>query len=382
MEWEIGTVSNAAAGALSVVLALYTMGVGFNAVRAFQNGLEDRWSAALATVVMAALTIALAQNGAQWLPAPFSIIVLIAAAAGGWITLTYTLGRYQEKIDRFRHEFGDRMSALLEDVVPEDRLAELRRLQERMRPDKELFRKTPHLLMGVFLLFYTVVGYAVVRGLWTVAYGGTPGTGEGAQNLYLASHAVDGPYLVAGHMFSITLLLGLFLLLLPNELLRLRYPELSYPFKQTILRSMRKKEEGLFGAHLYITATVPLAVFLMTRDPSGWSRTIPAVMAMLAVTVFADAASALIGRRWGRTKWFHNAGKSYLGTVAGGAVAFAVALPFVGVPMAIVSVGVFVVVDALAPVPFPASDNLLNPLALAAAYGLGEAHLAPLIPFY
>ncbi len=382
VDWNIGPVSEGASVALASIVALYTIGVGYYAGRAFQNHLEDRWSAALATVVMALLAWALFVQGDSLLPAPFSIFVLLAAAAGILITITYTLGRYKDKIDAFRQEFGGRLNALLEDVVPENRLVEFRRLQERLRPDKEMFRKTPHLMMGVFFLFYGVAGYAVFRTLWVVAYGGSPGSGEGAANLYAASHAAEGTYLVAGHMFSVMLLFSLFVLILPNELLRLRYPELSYPFKQTILRSLRKKEEGLFGAHLYITATLPLAVLWLTQDVSQWHLTIYAVMAMLAVTIFADASSALFGRRWGKRKWFHNPDKSYLGTFAGGLTALLVALPFVGVPLALVSVAVFVLVDILAPVPFPASDNLLNPLALAAAFTIGLPWLAPLLPFY
>ena len=101
-----------------------------------------------------------------------------------------------------------------------------------------------------------------------------------------------------------------------------------------------------------------------------------------AVTVFADAASALVGIRWGRRKWFHHEGKTYLGTVGGAVVAVAVALPFVGPAMAVVSGAVFALLDAAAPRPIPVSDNLLNPVGLAIAYTVGWSLIQPMFPYY
>ncbi len=381
-EWTIGPISTNANLVLAALLSLYTLGIGYNAWRAVINHLEDRWSSVLATGVSAALVAMFWFDGERILPAPFNVVVLIIAAAAIVIMATYTLGRYQEKIQRFQDEAGERLNELLQEMLPSEQLKTIRHWRERFRPDKEMFRKTPHLLMGIFTVTYTALGYLILSGLWTGLVGGTPGTGESAQNLHAAFTHTDAPWLVAGHMFSLTLLLGLFVLVTPNEFLRLRYPELSYPFKQTILRAMRKKEEGLFAAHLYILVALPLAILLLTWDTQLWSVTIPAVIAVLAVTIFGDSASALFGRRYGRRKWPHNVDKTYFGTLAGASTSLLVALPFVGLPMALVTAVVFVVVDALAPIPAPFTDNILNPLALAIAYLLGIAWLAPWIPFY
>ena len=108
----------------------------------------------------------------------------------------------------------------------------------------------------------------------------------------------------------------------------------------------------------------------------------PAILAMLAVTVLADAASALIGIRFGWRRWAHNAGKTYVGSAAGTAVAFIAALPFVGAPLAALSAAVFLIVDVAAPVPIPVSDNILNPLALAGLYVAAAGLAEPLFPFY
>lgn len=378
VDFMIGALSQRAAEGLAVAVLLYAGATGYYAWRGFQTGLADRWSALLATLVMVALAALLRTDGARVLPAPFSVWLLVVYLAGIVVTLTWTLGRYQERIDRFREQFGARLNALLAERLPEDRLAEWRRLRDRFQGDEEGRRKTPHLLMGVFLVIYLVAGRALLRGVADLADATLDG-GEAVANLYLASHS---GYLVAGHVTALFGLMGLLFLVLPNELLRLKYPELSYPFKATILQRLREREKGLFGAHYYIVATLPLAAIGLTRDPATWTWSIPAVIAVVCVTVFADAASALVGIRFGRRKWFHHAGKSYLGTVGGMVVAFLVALPFIGVPGGVAAAVVFAAVDALSPVPFPASDNILHPVALAAAFLVLDGAVSPLFPFY
>ncbi len=381
VSFDVGTISRLMAGLLGGAVAIYAALVSVYAINAFRVRLTDRWSALLSAVVLALLALVLFTRGAEIFPSPLSVWAFGACIGGVLFTLTFTLGRYQEHIDRFRRRFGDRLNELMEATIPEDRLSALRGLRERFDWGHEERRKLPHLLMGLFLAIYLALGYLVLRGIWNLTYGGQPGEGAGESigNLYAASH---GHWLVAGHQFAVFALFLLLFVILPPELLRLKYPELSYPFKQIILSRMREREYGLFVAHFYITATMPLAVLWVTRDPANWERTIPAVLAIFGVTVFADAASALFGKRFGRRKWFHNADKSYVGTTAGTLVAFATALPFVGVPMAVVSAAVFLIIDVVGPVPIPITDNILNPLALAGAFWLLEDYLAPMFPFY
>jgi dolichol kinase len=386
VQFTAGPVSQAAAAMLAGGTAAYAVLTGWYAVRAFRAGLEDRWSALLATLVMAALAGVLLARGAELVPAPFSIALLAVYAISIAITLTYTLGRYQERIAVFTTKYGKRLNAILADLVPEERQAEWDRLRSAFTPTPEQRRKTPHLLMGIILVIYGA-GFLLLRGIWDAAYGGHPVegagfAGEGILNLYAATHASVGTWLVAGQMLGVFCLLGLLYLLVPTELLRLRFPELSYPFKSIILSRLRRREKGLFGAHYYIAATTPLAALWLTRDPAHWDVTIYAVLATISIAVFADAASALVGIRWGRRKWFHNPNKSYLGSVGGTAVAFAVALPFVGLPVAIASAAVFLVVDIWAPKPISISDNILNPLALMGAYGFLVPYMDPWFPYY
>lgn len=387
VQFVVGPVSQAAAAILAGGTAGYAVLTGWYAARAFLARLEDRWSAALATLVMAGLAWVLYDRGAELVPAPFSVGLVAVYGISIAITLTYTLGRYQERIQRFTATFGKRLNAILADIVPEERQAEWSRMRAAFTATPEGRRKTPHLLMGLFIPIYGAAGFLLLRGVWEVAYGGDPGdgmgfAGEGIRNLYAATHAADGTWLVAGQMLGVFCLLGLLYVLVPTELLRLRFPELSYPFKSVILSRLRRREKGLFGAHYYIAATTPLAALWLTRDPAHWDVTVPAVLAVLAVAIFADAASALVGIRWGKRKWFHNPGKTYLGSVGGTVVAFAVALPLVGLPVAFATAAVFLLVDMWAPVPVSVSDNLLNPLALAACYIALQGELDPWLPFY
>ncbi len=380
----VGPVSRGAAVLLAGMTGTYAAFTGLYALRGLRARLEDRWSAVMATLVMAALAGTLWTDGARLLPAPFSVIVLVVAVGGVIFTLTYTLGEYQRRIERFKAQFGDRVTHLLAALVAEERQAEWQRLRASFQPSPEERRKAPHLLMGVFLVFYAALGWFILRGAWDLLYGADAtilhlDAGEGIRNLYLASHS---GWLVAGHLFSVTALLALLFILVPTELLRLKYPELSYPFKSIILSRLRSRERGLFGAHYYLAAATPLAVLLLTRDPARWDVTIPAVAALIVVTVFADAASAIVGIRWGNAKWFHNPKKSYFGSFGGTLVAFVATLPLLGLEGAVVAAIVFLFIDIIAPVPISVSDNLLYPVALAATFLYAIDLLAPWTPHY
>ncbi|MHB1262405.1 MAG: phosphatidate cytidylyltransferase [Thermoplasmatota archaeon] len=382
VQFAVGWASHTAALFLAGGTMGYAALTGLYAVRAFRHRLEDRWSAAVVTLVMVGLAYGLWAHGAELLPAPFGVGLVVVFIGAIVLTVTYTLGRYQEKIARFQETFGDRVNQLLAKSLPEDRYAEWQKMRATWVMDPEQRRKTPHLLMGLFLLVYTAAGYLLLQGLWKLSSEGAGLDREALANLHAATHATEGTWLVAGQTVGLFGLLLLLYCILPTELLRLRYPELSYPFKAIITSRLRKRERGLFGAHYYLAASTPLAALWLTADTTRWDTGIYAVLAVLCVSVFADAASALVGTQWGKRKWFHNPGKSYLGSLGGTMVALAIALPFVGFPMAAVTAAVFLIVDILAPVPFSVSDNLLNPLALGAVYLAMQGHLDPWLPYY
>ncbi len=375
--FTIGPVSQAAARLLALVVGTYALLTARHAVAAYQQRLPDRGSAMMATWVMIGMAVLLWIDGARLLPAPFSLVVLAAFVVGIAITLGYTLGNMAKRFEAWREDVRKIIEEWAEKALPESqRDAWLQNRFEQLHPEQK--RKTPHLMMGLFVVAYVGLGYGILKGIAALV----PDDATVGENLMNLNAALSGGIMEAGHMVAITALLAVLLLLLPVEMLRLQFPQMEYPFKGTITSMLRERERGLFGAHYYIAATLPMAVLFLTDDSATWDVTLFAVIAMLGVSVFADAASAIFGIRWGRHKWPHNRGKSLEGTAGGCLVAFVVALPFVGLPVAIASAVVFLLVDVLAPVPFSVSDNILNPLALAAAYALLLPHLAPLIPFF
>lgn len=377
IQFMVGPVSMGAARILALGVAVYAVLTAKHTWTAYQNGLEDRGSSMLATWVMAGLTILLWTDGARLLPAPYSVFVIVVYMAGVTITFAYTMSNAEKRLMKLREEMQALMDEWRDKLLPEsDREAWFEhRLRELGHEEK---RKTPHLMMSIFVAVYVVLGYFILRGVEAMLPAGM-GRGEGIHNL---DAALDAGVLASGHVVALTALLSMLFLLLPVEMVRLRFPQLGYPFKGTITSMLREKEAGLFGAHYYITATLPLAILWLTGDPTTWDSTLFAVLAVIGVTVFADTASALIGIRYGRTKWPHSPNKTYVGSIGGSVVAFIVALPFVGLPVAIISAIVFLLVDVVAPVPLHVSDNILNPLGLAAAYIIFRDHLEPWLPFY
>ncbi len=375
--FQPGIVSLIAARALAVGIAVYAVLTASHTLTAYRKGIEDRGSSLLATWIMVGLAVLMWFDGARLLPAPFSIVVLVFYSVGVTVTLAWSLSNAQRRLDKWKEELERLVDEWAAKALPEaqrDAWMEKRWLQ--LHPEQQ--RKTPHLMMGMFVAGYAFLGHLILRAIDA----GVPEDLVAGENLGNFRTALDAGWLASGHMAALTALFCVLFLLLPVEMLRLRFPELDYPFKQTITSMLRERERGLFGAHYYIAATLPLAVLWLTSDSRTWDTTLYAVLAMLGVTIFADAASALFGVRWGKKKWPHHPGKSYIGTVGGSAVALLVALPFVGLPMAIVSALVFFLVDVLAPVPFSISDNILNPVALSAAYILLQDHLAPMLPYY
>ena len=328
---------------LAGATATYAIAAGFHAYIGIRRRYVDRWSAVVATAALFALAYAILRWGPAQIPAPLSPALLAVLVAAAIAVPLFTAWGVQAQLDRW----GERMPRWLRwrmpDMSHEDR------------------RKGPHLLMGLFVLQFPILGHLILAAIAALGPASAP-AGEGWGNILALS---DGRWFAAGQAVAIWLLLLLVYVLTPVELLRLRFPAHGYPFKRIIEPRLRERERGLFGAHLDISIGVALAVLFLGRDPDLWPVTVPAAMAVVAVTVFADAASALFGIRWGRRRWFHNPGKSYVGTLGGAVVALACCIPLVGVLPGILAALLFVAIDAVAPRPLPVSDNLLNPLGLA-----------------
>lgn len=311
-------------------------------VRGFRLRLPDRWSTLVCTVGLAALGAGVWAWARLVLPLPYLAFVGATAIVSPLGTLAFTAWGGQRLLDR----------------LP----AWLHRPQAAGHEER---RKLPHLAMGLCLFGYLFLGHLVA---------------VASADLHpdLAASATL-PWTHAGEQFVAAWLLILVLGLVPVEALRLLRPEAAYPWKRVIESRMRPRERGLVMAHVHMAVGAALAVLWLGHDPARWDALVPAAMATIAVSVFADTASALVGTRWGRTKWRHSPGKSIAGTAAGLAVAFVAALPFTGVPLALAAALAFAALDLAAPAWVPVSDNLLNPLGLAALFWATQGWLAPLL---
>ncbi len=345
----------------SAVVAGGLAGYGLAAIlvawRGFRRGLADRWSTLVCGVALLACALAVLRWGAAIVPAPFGTLAVVALAFGVSYAVLFVALRLQEAIDRSR-TMVERLF-----VVP--------------RPDlpHEERRKLPHLAMGVNALLYVGGGHAVLV-LAAFAAPAPPYHPETWGNLIVAR---DAPWHLGGEAVLLCALLLLILILAPIELLRLAFPDLAYPWKRIIVPLLRTREAGLLGGHLHMAVGVALAALILARDPNDWDVAAYATMAVILVAVIADAVSALVGTRFGRSKWPHNANKSFAGSIGGTAAALLLAAPFVGWPLAAATAVWFLVVDVAAPVPIAISDNLLNPIGLAAIYTMLPGMIDPLV---
>jgi dolichol kinase len=350
-----GPWSVASARLLALGTLLYAVACSLHARRALRLRLPDRWSTLGTSLCLGALGVALWRWGAGLLPAPFGAALVLLLAGGLGFTLLFTAFKLQRVLERLKQALPQPPVLLL---------------------GHEARRKVPHLLLGLGLLLYVGVGHYLLVGIARLHGVLAPPV---PHNLAVAR---DAAWAWGGHVVGLWVLLGVLYILLPVELVRLRFPDAEYPWKRIIVPRLRSMEGDLMGAHIHISAALCLGYVLLGHDLAQWPRAVPASLAVLSVSVFADAASALFGRRWGRAKWFHNAGKSYVGSAGGTLVAVLVALPFVGLWGALAAALVFLLMDVVGPVPFPVSDNLLNPLGLTALFLAFPSLVRPLLPLF
>ncbi len=349
--------SHAAAALIAGGLAAYGL-AGFGvAWKGFRDRLVDRWSTLACSVALLACGWAMLQWGAEMVPAPFGTLAVVALALGLVCAVLFVALRMQEGLDLVR-AYAERMWKVPTPDLPHE---------ER--------RKLPHLAMGIFALILLGLGHATLVLVTAPAPPGAVSPGEGWGNVVAAR---DASWHDGGIAVALTMLLSLVLVLAPVELLRLAFPQVAYPWKRIIEPLLRPREAGLLGGHLHMAVGVTLAALILARNPQ-WADLAAALLAVILVAVFADAASAIIGIRFGRKKWPHNSNKSYAGTIGGTAAALLLAVPVVGFPLGFATAAWFLIVDVGAPVPVPISDNLLNPIGLAVMYAAVPAWVAPLI---
>lgn len=242
----------------------------------------------------------------------------------------------------------------------------------------ELRRKLVHMASVLYLLAIVLVT-PIFDLVFTYVYEINPSRcgWEEFFNVYMLGSGED----IVTSAFACVMLgfLGSFFVQIDAEITRLRSPETPFLLKKTLQKTRRVTETKTFGAHISIVVAFMIATFILYWTPAYRYQGLNALCATVATSSLADMMAALAGRKWGKTKVRINRDKSYVGCFAGGLTAFLTSMPFVGVPLAIITVIAFLFNDLIL-AKINLSDNLTNPLVLGIIYRLLIFMVAPMLP--
>lgn len=166
-------------------------------------------------------------------------------------------------------------------------------------------------------------------------------------------------YLKLGHPLALYLLAGWMFLVAAVETARLKSPAVRNYFQSVFGGIIREKETGRYTGTFYTTLGSLVTLFFFGTRPV-------IVNAALLYLSLGDAASAVVGKKWGNHPYkVMGQTRSLEGTAAGFLVAWACGWS-ISLPPAIALGGavVFSLADA---VPIPPDDNLWIPVITASA---------------
>ncbi len=186
------------------------------------------------------------------------------------------------------------------------------------------------------------------------------------KSIHLASIGIPIAYYFVPRTASTRILLGVFLVLLIIDLIRLQTPRYRWLVRQFLGDILRGHESRDLLASTYLILASLLTLYIVPQKQ--------AAICALAFMVVGDTAAALVGRRWGRTRFF---GKSlegstafFISCVAAGAIVLQLpppaehAIPALTWPVMLAGAFFATVFEAL---PIPLDDNFSVPLAAGIA---------------
>ncbi len=285
------------------------------------------------------------------LPYPLNAVITI------WILIVFGVQFAYFVIIRYKFKTrGDKM--LLDETVYDG---------GQLKLQAEFMRKGFHLVaLLVFLCFYFwsisinllmfdvyTVGPDFYQWIWqTSIYPYPPST---AEELDIAMG------------FTLMFFLAAVILLIIPDMFRIfnrKYSIFSGVYKKTL----RMKEFYASGPQIYLTVSFTIMFLLSYYGIIHYRIT----LAAMAIAAFADAAAAVVGRKYGKhtlRTLFNKGEKSWEGLIAGFVVAYVGALIFVGPIVSIFGALTFSLIDYLNP---KLADNILNPIFCS---------LAMIVPF-
>ena len=240
-----------------------------------------------------------------------------------------------------------------------------KKLKEKSDARKDLYRKIPHILIFIGILFLWLIGSYII-------YSGT-GSLDGMipsenNTLYLYLQVLTTPNIIHDVLFSLGwffyLLFFFFyiftLIMLVNEYTRKSH-YFSFPFNFICNIFLNEEERQGYGTYLYFAVGHMFAAF--TCPPMVF-------FSILGTSSIADLVASQIGIRYGKNRISFNKKKTWEGAIAGFLASFILSFIFIGFIWSIIFSIAFTLFDVLTNKPLDASDNLIIPIGLSVLYFL------------
>ncbi|MBY9013214.1 MAG: hypothetical protein KGD70_12645 [Candidatus Lokiarchaeota archaeon] len=220
----------------------------------------------------------------------------------------------------------------------------------------DTYRKIPHVLIFIGLLFIWYVGVIIVKDL----LGSISGMIPDDNNMFLLFITImTEPDSISAVLFSLGwfyyllffFFYGFCFIMLANEFTR-KVRRLGFPFNFLCKILLCEEEKRSYGTYLFFAIGQMVAALL----------TPPMVfLTILGMSSLADLATSQVGIRYGKNKIRWNKDKSWQGSIAGIIACFIICTLFIGIYWALIFTCAFFIFDVLTNKPFNISDNLLIP---------------------
>ncbi|NVM16461.1 MAG: hypothetical protein HWN80_02005 [Candidatus Lokiarchaeota archaeon] len=220
----------------------------------------------------------------------------------------------------------------------------------------DTYRKIPHVLIFIGMLFIWYSGVIIVKDL----LGSISGMIPDENNMFLLFLTLlTEPDSISTVLFSLGwfyyllffFFYGFCFIMLANEFTR-KAKSLGFPFNFLCRVLLCEEEKRGYGTYLFFAIGQMVAALI----------TPPMVfLTILGMSSLADLATSQVGIRYGKNKIKWNNDKSWQGSIAGIIVCFIICILFIGVYWALIFTFAFFLFDVLTNKPLNISDNLLIP---------------------
>ncbi len=220
----------------------------------------------------------------------------------------------------------------------------------------DIYRKIPHVLIFIGLLFIWYLGVIFVKEV----SGSISGMIPDENNMFLVFLTImTEPNSIGAVLFSFGwfyyllffFFYGFCLITLANEFTR-KTKKLGFPFNFLCHVLLCEEEKRSYGTYLFFAIGQMVAALI----------TPPMVfLTILGMSSLADLATSQVGIRYGKNKIKWNNDKSWQGAFAGIVASFIICMLFIGIYWAFIFTIAFFIFDVFTNKPFNVSDNLLIP---------------------